>query len=185
MFSKKILKKLQRGNESEKRYAYSINTIRANSFQQFAKKLKEDLDKDVSEIIYDIKKFIPPSKNALCPCGSEKLYKRCCFGHSLEDTYLVYQKRELTEKEIAQQESQQNDFQHQDLNFEVNPSVADKEPPKDLCPICSENIKSYAQTIWQERFCINGHIWHHCPVHKTILIGPPDHSKGEKECTCI
>ena len=53
------------------------------------------------------------------------------------------------------------------------------------CPLCSELPEVVARDFWQTSSCKNGHTWHICCVHDTIVLGEPkDRITNGLPCTC-
>jgi len=52
------------------------------------------------------------------------------------------------------------------------------------CPECGEPAESQCRCFRSERTCRNGHSWHTCTVHHTVVRGPAPHDLDIQECTC-
>jgi hypothetical protein len=52
------------------------------------------------------------------------------------------------------------------------------------CPICGEKAISSCRCPRGDSTCENGHEWHRCTIHNSIVIGPSDHSLDTFTCTC-
>lgn len=48
-------------------------------------------------------------------------------------------------------------------------------PYNSLCPVCGEPAKGSCRCMLGNKFCKNGHDWHHCPVHKGVILPGTGH----------
>lgn len=49
------------------------------------------------------------------------------------------------------------------------------------CPICGEHYEMRCRCKIADSRCPNGHEWHRCPIHKTLVLSSYNHSG---RCTC-
>ncbi len=54
---------------------------------------------------------------------------------------------------------------------------------KQTCPYCDGKIVGQCKCRLGDTTCENGHRWHTCPTHKTLVEGDSDHEKWN-ECSC-
>ena len=54
---------------------------------------------------------------------------------------------------------------------------------KEKCPVCGEPWVDTCLCAAHDSECANGHHWHHCPQHGTVVLGENDHRQGDR-CTC-
>lgn len=55
---------------------------------------------------------------------------------------------------------------------------------KNLCPICGAPAKTVCKCPRKDSECKNGHQWHYCVKHHTLIAGKSDHSIKTYECIC-
>lgn len=55
---------------------------------------------------------------------------------------------------------------------------------QNLCPVCNEPAVSTCRCPRRDSKCKNGHNWHTCTVHHTLVQGASNHSLGTFVCTC-
>ena len=54
----------------------------------------------------------------------------------------------------------------------------------ETCPVCHLKRVLSCKCFRSDSVCKNGHEWHRCTVHGTIVMGPSDHSTDTMTCTC-
>lgn len=55
----------------------------------------------------------------------------------------------------------------------------------ETCPVCHTKRTGSCKCFRSDSTCKNGHEWHLCTIHNTIVMGHSDHSIGIMTCTCI
>jgi len=55
---------------------------------------------------------------------------------------------------------------------------------KNLCPICGAPAKTTSKNSRKDSECKNGHQWHYCAKHHTLIAGKSDPSVKTYECIC-
>jgi len=53
------------------------------------------------------------------------------------------------------------------------------------CPVCGEPPISTCRCFRADSKCKNGHEWHRCTIHDTLVMGSSDHSTPTMSCTCL
>lgn len=53
------------------------------------------------------------------------------------------------------------------------------------CPICSKEAIMQCRCPKADMKCENGHNWHTCAVHGTVVMGAADHTVPTFECSCL
>ncbi len=62
-------------------------------------------------------------------------------------------------------------------------AVAYQRGGRNLCPECGAQITHRCRCTLGDMGCANGHDWHTCPVHKTLVMTKSDHANPQK-CSC-
>jgi len=171
-----------------------INTIWAESIPDLEEKIKKEFNRDLKQVRY-VKQSDPfKGKNKPCPCGSGKLFKRCCVGKKFGANYLVYVDQEILKSELEREQLQQKEISKQHerevrnqadrLREVVGPQNSMENQIQDNCPICGMPAEFWTKSPWKDRLCRNKHVWHTCSVHNKTVIGPPNYTAFADDCSC-